>query len=125
MNGDIVLLRRQGRVVTLSLNRPDKRNARNPEMLQALATTLTSLREDSEVRCVVLRCAGEDTFSAHWLLKSIGRPIRRILEIQPMILKSWLALLPIASGLLLVVEAYEWLRVRRPEVPTQCRGTGD
>ena len=42
-----------------------------------------------------------------------------------MILKSWLALLPIASGLLLVVEAYEWLRVRRPEVPAQCRGIGD
>ena len=82
MNGDIVLLRRQDRIATLSLNRPDKRNARNPEMLQALATTLTSLQEDSEVRCVVLLGAGEDTFSVHWLLKSIGRPIRRILGIQ-------------------------------------------
>lgn len=73
MNGDIVLFQRQGRVATLTLNRLEKRNALNPEMLDTVSTTLLSLREDPEVRCAVLRGAGEDAFSAGFDIGRIGQ----------------------------------------------------
>ncbi|MFH1141582.1 MAG: enoyl-CoA hydratase/isomerase family protein, partial [Chloroflexota bacterium] len=73
MTTDLVLTQRQGRIATLVLNRPEKRNSLNPEMLRALATTLTILRDDPEVRCVVLRGEGEDAFSSGFDIGRIGQ----------------------------------------------------
>lgn len=70
MTEELVLLERRGRVATLILNRPEKRNAMTPEMLGALAAKLTSLRDDPDTRCVVLRGAGQGAFSAGF---DIGR----------------------------------------------------
>ncbi len=73
MQGELVLFQREGRVVTLTLNRTEKRNALNPEMLDMVSAALTDLREDPEVRCVVLRGAGEDAFSAGFDIGRIGQ----------------------------------------------------
>ena len=43
---------------TVTLNRPDRGNALNPAMLMALSDTLAALRDQAEVRVVVLRGAG-------------------------------------------------------------------
>ena len=58
-----VLVERDGHVVTVTLNRPAKRNAFNAEMLCRLADAWDLIDEDPEVRAAVLTGA-EGTFSA-------------------------------------------------------------
>lgn len=59
-------LKREAGVATLTLNRPQRLNSFNPAMHQALATALDHLRDDAEVRVLVLTgagrafCAGQD-----------------------------------------------------------------
>src|SRR5207253_886301 len=52
--GDQVALVREGRVATVMLNRPDRRNSLSDAMLTELAATLTELRDDAEIRVVVV-----------------------------------------------------------------------
>ncbi len=59
-----VQVARDGAVVTLTLNRPDKLNALNAELLAELALQLAELEADASVRCVVLTGAGEKAFAA-------------------------------------------------------------
>ncbi|MFQ5529877.1 MAG: enoyl-CoA hydratase/isomerase family protein [Gemmatimonadota bacterium] len=53
-----------GHVALLTFNRPDKMNALNQEVRRALFAALAELREDDEVRVVVLTGAGEKAFIA-------------------------------------------------------------
>jgi 2-(1,2-epoxy-1,2-dihydrophenyl)acetyl-CoA isomerase len=48
----------EDRLATVTLNRPEKLNALNQELLDALPGALQRLAEDDEVRCVVLTGAG-------------------------------------------------------------------
>lgn len=54
-----LLLKRDGAVATLTLNRPERRNALSPELDQALRTTLAEVGKDADIRAVVLTGAGE------------------------------------------------------------------
>jgi enoyl-CoA hydratase/carnithine racemase len=56
--GSSILLDRTGDVATLTLNRPDKRNALDLDMWRALAQAMRSVSADGAVRCVVLTGAG-------------------------------------------------------------------
>ncbi len=58
-----LLVERDGHVVTLTLNRPGRRNAFNPEMLVRLADAWDMIDGDDDVRVAVLTGAGGD-FSA-------------------------------------------------------------
>ena len=60
--GDLLAVVEDG-VATLTLNRPDRRNALNTALFQALAATLAQVEADEEVGCVVLTGAG-GAFSA-------------------------------------------------------------
>lgn len=53
----------RGRVRHVVMNRPEKRNALNQELLRALGDALREARDDEEVHCVVLRGEGP-VFSA-------------------------------------------------------------
>lgn len=55
---DELLIRRDGGVAVLRLNRPDRLNAMTKPMMQALVATLASCAVDETVRCVVLTGAG-------------------------------------------------------------------
>lgn len=55
--------RREGHVGTLTLNRPDKRNAQNPLMWAELAVLGAELLRDDTIRCLVVTGRGS-TFSA-------------------------------------------------------------
>src|SRR5690349_3255340 len=49
----------QGGALWLTLNRPDHFNAMNPAMMAELRSLFDALREDNEIRVVVLRGAGK------------------------------------------------------------------
>src|SRR4029079_19519662 len=51
-------------VATVTLNRPDQRNALNGELLAALVDAMRSARDDEDVRAVVLTGAGDKVFCA-------------------------------------------------------------
>jgi enoyl-CoA hydratase/carnithine racemase len=52
--GELVLLDRVGRVATVTLNRPERRNALSDPLLTELTAVLTDLRDDDTTRVVVL-----------------------------------------------------------------------
>ena len=55
---DELLVERDGNVLTITLNRPDRMNAISGPMLSALSSTLQEANTDPEVRAVVLTGAG-------------------------------------------------------------------
>lgn len=55
---DHVLAEIQDRIATITLNRPERRNAFSNEMLEGLARALEEVERDPEVGCVVLTGAG-------------------------------------------------------------------
>ena len=61
---DVLLLERTDHIAVLTLNRPDKLNALNRELLTALYTRITELGRDANVRAVVITGAGEKAFAA-------------------------------------------------------------
>lgn len=58
MATDHLLVEQRGRVLYLSMNRPDKLNALSPEMMEALVEALDSASDDPRIGCVVLTGAG-------------------------------------------------------------------
>ncbi|MDI1236005.1 MAG: crotonase/enoyl-CoA hydratase family protein [Polaromonas sp.] len=55
---------RHGQQVVLTLNRPDKLNALNYELIDELMDRLNALERDDSVRCLVLTGQGDKAFSA-------------------------------------------------------------
>lgn len=73
MNQVEVLVQRAGPVATLTLNRPERRNALNLPLLQQLGAALTAAEADSSVRILVLRGAGT-VFCSGLDLAEAGQP---------------------------------------------------
>jgi enoyl-CoA hydratase len=71
MEESLLLTEKKDRVCTISFNRPEKRNALTPLMLFQFADTLTRLREEGEVRCLVIRGAGESAFSSGYDISAL------------------------------------------------------
>ncbi|MEX2644363.1 MAG: enoyl-CoA hydratase-related protein [Acetobacterales bacterium] len=63
-SADRILLQRADGVATVVLNNPARRNALSKAMWRDLGDTFTALAEDSSVRCVVIRGAGDKAFAA-------------------------------------------------------------
>jgi enoyl-CoA hydratase len=61
---DVLLVAHDGPIVTLTLNRPDKLNALDAEVLGALEAAIGALRKDASVRVAILTGAGEKAFAA-------------------------------------------------------------
>jgi len=59
-----VLIAREGPLAVLTLNRPEKRNAIDRAMVEALHAALDQLAEDPELGCLILTGAGEQAFAA-------------------------------------------------------------
>lgn len=60
---DLVLYETQNRIAYITLNRVEKRNALNPDLIDALTATLVEASEDENVKVIVLKANG-DVFSA-------------------------------------------------------------
>ncbi|EDM36834.1 probable enoyl-CoA hydratase [Pedobacter sp. BAL39] len=63
MTAALVLYTVESRIATLVINRPEKRNALNPELVAALTVALQQAAEDDSVKVVVIKANG-NTFSA-------------------------------------------------------------
>ena len=63
MPGEILFHQNNG-IATLSLSNPDKLNAVDAGMWRGLQARMTAINADPEVRCVVLRGAGDKAFAA-------------------------------------------------------------
>lgn len=78
-----VLRERDGGVLTLTLNRPERHNAFNEAMKEELNAALREASHDNAVRCIVLRGAGDRAFCSGQDLKEHrgdGRSLRESLE---------------------------------------------
>jgi len=60
---DTILTDRDGAIVTVVLNRPDKLNALTKSMWAQLGETITGLSAQEDIRCIVLRGAGDKAFA--------------------------------------------------------------
>lgn len=63
MSGNIVV-KRDGAIATVSLSNPGKLNALTVAMWRELACVMGELSADDDLRCIVLRGAGESAFAA-------------------------------------------------------------
>lgn len=61
---DPILVERDGAIVTIVLNNPDKRNALTKPAWQKLGDVVEDLSADNDLRCIIIRGAGEAAFAA-------------------------------------------------------------
>jgi enoyl-CoA hydratase/carnithine racemase len=75
---------RDGAVCTVTLNRPERRNALSLELMAEFTRCLDEIGRDPEVRVVILRASGKVFCSGHDLSQMTGRDIneyRRIFDV--------------------------------------------
>lgn len=94
MADDVVVLERAGSIATLTINRPDKLNALNLEVLRLLGERITEISTDDEILAVVLTGAGNKAFVA-------GADIA---ELQPMDYHAAMAFSQRGNGVLAQIE---------------------
>ena len=86
MTTEQLLVDKKGHILTLVLNRPDKRNALTPDMLLLVHETLKKATEDDDIRTVVIRGQGEKAFSSGYDVTAI--PTRVSPELQALLDKK-------------------------------------
>ena len=60
----LVLLEKRGAAFWITINRPDKRNALNKEVIAAIRTGYAQAHADADVRVIVLTGMGDKAFCA-------------------------------------------------------------
>lgn len=70
MSNKHLLVEKRDKILTLILNRPEKRNALTPEMLIQIHETLKNA-EHADTRSVIIRGAGEQAFSSGYDISAI------------------------------------------------------
>jgi enoyl-CoA hydratase/carnithine racemase len=79
-NNNILFVEQKGHVSTLSLNRPEKRNALSPELLVKLCHTLEELGQNDDIRTVVIRGSGDKAFSSGYDVAAIPTHVSEDLQ---------------------------------------------
>jgi enoyl-CoA hydratase/carnithine racemase len=83
MTYEHILLERDGAVATITMNRPEKRNALSEAHMGELIAALRTLGGDATVRAVILAAAGPAFCAGHDLRELLGRALpdyRRVFE---------------------------------------------
>jgi enoyl-CoA hydratase len=80
MNQDQLLIERNDNILTLTLNRPGKRNSLTPDMLIRLYEVLTTHAKDDTYRVVILTGNGEKAFSSGYDINAIPTTVSPDLE---------------------------------------------
>jgi 2-(1,2-epoxy-1,2-dihydrophenyl)acetyl-CoA isomerase len=71
MSNDMVLQKLEGGLLTITMNRPERRNALNPDMVRGLVEAARRAADDPEVRAVLFKGAG-GTFCVGGDVKSMA-----------------------------------------------------
>ncbi|MDQ1334225.1 MAG: Enoyl-CoA hydratase/isomerase family protein [Thermodesulfobacteriota bacterium] len=71
MADDMLLVQAKGRVCTLVLNCPEKRNALNKKLLLELTQELERLSRDDDIRVIVIRGSGEEAFCSGYDINAL------------------------------------------------------
>jgi enoyl-CoA hydratase len=61
---DVVLVQRENKIATVTLNSPEKLNALTKSMWQSFGEAMNALSEEEDLRCIVIRGAGDKAFAA-------------------------------------------------------------
>lgn len=69
---EVVLYDVRDGAATITINRPEQRNALNLEVLSGLVNAVERARDDADASCIVLRGAGDRAFCAGGDLKEMG-----------------------------------------------------
>jgi len=71
LHNDILLIRRKGRIATLVLNRPEKKNSLSPQLVDKLREAINDLTTDGAIRVLIIRGAGEQAFCAGYDIRAL------------------------------------------------------
>ena len=80
MSEPAVLYEKANGIATVTMNRPEVRNAINPEMLCRLADAWQDVNDDADVRVAILTGAGEEAFCAG---ADLDRLVRMMQGLRP------------------------------------------
>src|SRR5215472_10675111 len=109
-----VIVEKDGHALTVTLNRPEKRNAVNCEVMCRLYDAWKQLDRDDELRVAILTGTG-DTFCAGMDLSEIGKLMtgkpdnewmERVMNDMPVIYGAWLKTYRPAKPVILAVEGF-------------------
>ncbi len=109
-----VLVEKEGHLLTVTLNRPEKKNAVNCEVMCRLYDAWRRLDEDDELRCVILTGMG-DTFCAGMDLSEIGKLrsgkpdnqyMERVMKEPAVVYGAWLKTYRPTKPVILAVEGF-------------------
>jgi enoyl-CoA hydratase len=114
MTEPAVIVEKDGHVLTVTLNRPEKRNAVNCEVMCRLYDAWTQLDRDDELRAAILTGRG-DTFCAGMDLSEIGKLMsgkpdnawmERVMQDISMIYGAWLKTYRPTKPVILAAEGF-------------------
>ena len=92
MSENVLLLEEVDRVVTITINRPKSLNALNVDVLQSFIIELEKLRENKELRAIVITGSGEKAFVAgadiHSMASFGQRAIADYVELGQRVMRS-------------------------------------
>ncbi|MFQ6015191.1 MAG: enoyl-CoA hydratase/isomerase family protein [Anaerolineae bacterium] len=78
MSEDVVLYQKSDYIATITLNRPEARNALNPQLLEELNDALRTAQRDEGVRVVILTGAGDKAFCAGGDVAGLGADVNPV-----------------------------------------------
>jgi enoyl-CoA hydratase/carnithine racemase len=74
-NQELILYEVEGRIATITIDREDKANSCNVDMLKKIHESLIDADKHEKVKCIIIKSTGEKFFSAGYDLKEIqGSP---------------------------------------------------
>jgi len=100
-----VLVTRTGPIRTLTLNRPHRRNALNPDLIEALDAALTEAEDDPHTRCLILAgsgqsfCAGGDLQYFLSVADRPGGPTQFLRRVSAVVTRLETSRLPVVAAL--------------------------
>src|SRR5246127_2829196 len=81
MTDNSVILEKRGQAFWITINRPDKRNAINGDVIAGISKGYREAHEDRDVRVIVLTGAGDKAFCAGADLQNTGAAFSRDLSV--------------------------------------------